>query len=65
MSRPQGTRPACRSPKSGRLVCGCRRGYASEVDGKCTRCRGHLLPQPEEDADYDRACRGRTPSEWP
>lgn len=29
-----------RSYRSGRIVCKCKRGYGSEYDGKCTRCRG-------------------------
>jgi len=28
-----------RSPRSGRIVCKCGKGYGSEYDGKCTRCR--------------------------
>lgn len=42
----KGSKRATRSPRSGRLVCGCRRGYASEVDERCFFCRGGVLPTP-------------------
>lgn len=28
---------------SGSIVCACRRGYASVLDGQCVRCRGFEL----------------------
>lgn len=32
--------PNQRSWRTGAVVCKCGRGYGSEFDGKCTRCRG-------------------------
>jgi hypothetical protein len=32
--------PHHRRGRTGRLVCRCNRGYASEYDGKCYNCRG-------------------------
>lgn len=32
-----------RSNRTGKLICGCGRGYASEVDHTCRRCRGMTL----------------------
>jgi hypothetical protein len=32
--------PHHRRGRTGRLVCRCNRGYASEWDGKCFHCRG-------------------------
>lgn len=31
---------AVRSLRTNRLICGCGKGYASEYDGLCYRCRG-------------------------
>lgn len=31
-----------RSLRTGRIICRCGRGYGSEYDGQCTRCRGGI-----------------------
>lgn len=40
-----------RSPRSGRIVCKCKRGYGSEYDGKCTRCRGMTAWEAKQKAE--------------